>query len=948
MKSKITPDVVRAALRHLSPNVSRDEWFKVLAAIKSEFPEDVGFALAEEWSAQGTNYSAASFRSTWKSAQASGGVTIGTLLHLAQEEGFDLPKGDDDTAPTNPAVTARLARERADKQREDQEALKVKHTRVAGEAEAMWQEASETGYSEYLDRKAVKAHGVRFTSSGLVLVPMRDESNKLWNLQRISATPFGNTGTNKLFLKDGLVPGNWHWIGTPEGTPVLLVAEGYATAASIHEATGRPIAVAFTAGNLLAVAKAVRKAFPSAHIVMAGDDDMHTCALTGKNTGRDKATAAAKAVKGLAVFPEGLPESGKDFNDLALASGLEAVRLIVDGAIDTNDWSETSANGKPHRSSKKDPKKENAESATLTRRDSQSDVYDPFYVDDHGVWHEGYDNKGKPLEPNRICGRLDVTAMTRDTNDYNWGYLLSWRNRLGVVKQWALPSRMLSGDGGEYRSILLDRGLDIQTTPRARGLLTEYIQSRAPEQYAISTDTIGWDASSRAFVLPNETIGKPDEKVIFQTDRAIENTFATKGSLEQWKKRVGSFCVGNSRLVFAVSTALAGPLLKPSGMESGGFHFVGDSSSGKTTSLNVTASVFGGKGFKRTWKGTGVGFEVVAAASCDTTLLLDELKECDPKVAADVIYMLGNGQGKMRGNTGIQMRPMTRWRLLFISTGEITLEQHLSSANSKINEGQKTRLANIPADAGKGLGVFEDLHGLPGGADLSKLLSDESALVYGTVGRAWLEYLTANTDSLRQDVKDRAAKIAKSLIPTDAGGQVERVGSRFALIAAAGELATEQGLTGWPRGESENAARVCFEAWLKFRGGTGNGEVPAMLRQVRHFLETHGDSRFANWHRKADDSHAPKIQYRAGARKIVSTGMDTTEEPIFEYYILIESFKKDVCGSFDHLAVCRALLAHGCLKPDADRAYDCKPRVPGISDFTRCYRILPKIFDLDI
>ena len=100
-------------------------------------------------------------------------------------------------------------------------------------------------------------------------------------------------------------------LGTdPAGPAVLLIAEGFATAASLHEATGRPAAVAFDAGNLAHVVKALRKKYPAALIVLAGDDDRDTEARTGSNPGRLKATAAARSVQGLAVFPSRLPENG--------------------------------------------------------------------------------------------------------------------------------------------------------------------------------------------------------------------------------------------------------------------------------------------------------------------------------------------------------------------------------------------------------------------------------------------------------------------------------------------------------------------------------------------------------------------------------------------------------------------------------------------------------------
>jgi hypothetical protein len=96
--------------------------------------------------------------------------------------------------------------------------------------------------------------------------------------KRIAPTKPANGGTDKLFLKGGRKSGLWHWCGDPAGAAVLLVAEGYATGASLHQATGRPVAVAFDAGNLAPVAKALHQAHPAALIVVCGDDDLQTFA----------------------------------------------------------------------------------------------------------------------------------------------------------------------------------------------------------------------------------------------------------------------------------------------------------------------------------------------------------------------------------------------------------------------------------------------------------------------------------------------------------------------------------------------------------------------------------------------------------------------------------------------------------------------------------------------
>lgn len=812
----------------------------------------------------------------------------------------------------------------------------------------------------YLQRKDAQAHGIR-AEGGNLLIPMRDTSGKLHSLQVIDAQG------DKRFLPGGRVSGCFYGMGKPDG--VLIVCEGFATGASLHESTGHAVAVAFNAGNLKAVAVDLQAKYPALKLIIAADDDHRT----DGNPGLTKATEAAQAVGGLLVVPDfgaDRPDGATDFNDLAShhggAAGLAVVCAQVRAALDAATQPDSPAQAAPEapgkRATKQRPSKRQPDSeAPAQHSEPPPPEWDRFNVNAHGVYFAGVDREGKPTAPEWVCSRLEVQAMTRDQDGNGWGYLLQFTDPVGKPKQWAMPSRMLAGDGGEYRAALLNMGLRIAPSPRARNLLTQYIQTRQPDEFASCTDRVGWHG--RAFVLPHETIGDVDERIVFQSESAMENTYRQRGTLDAWRDRVAALCGGNSRLTFAASIAFAAALMRPAGMESGGFHLRGDSSSGKTTALKVTCSVFGGPSYLQRWRTTDNALESIAAQHCDGPLVLDELAQVDPKTAGECAYMLANEQSKARATRNGTPRARLSWRLLFLSAGELGLADHMAEGQKRTRTGQEVRMADIPADAGAGMGAFENLHGLEGGAAFSRHLTNECGAVYGTAGRAWLEWLTQHFDTIKPRIKQAAAALAGQLIPEAASGQVYRVGERFALVGAAGELATEAGLTGWEPGESERAARACFNAWLAARGGTGNGEVTAMLRQVRRFLEAHGQGRFTQWHRGTDD-HAGKTLHRAGFARLVDAKGEPTrnstkpdhggewsgrvieQDVRTEYFILAEVFRGEVCQGFDPVAVCRVLLDHACLMPDKGRPFDCKPRLPGVGP-TRCYRILPAIFDLE-
>ena len=985
MTIPITPDLIRAALSHIPATLPRDEWARIGMAIKSEFPDDTGLGLFKAWSATADVHDTNATRSTWRSIKAGGGVGIGTLLRIAKEHGFELPKGTEAPAAPSAAAQARQQAERARQRQAEETARQAAHAAAAAEARAQWDAASEAGASPYLARKGVQPYGVRFTPDGWLLVPVRDGDGTLWNLQRI-APERARYGTDKLFMKGGRKSGLWHMLGASEGAPVILEAEGYATAASLHEATGRPVAVAFDAGNLAAVAKALRQRYPAALLVLCGDDDRATEARTGTNTGRVKAEAAARAVSGFTAFPEGLPEGASDFNDMHRAHGLDAVRGTVEGAIaaalqapqaPAPAPAPTRA-AKPRQRPDTGPGDGGGSGDAPPAPADDAGHHDPFTVQADGVYYCGRDRDrdGAPLKPVRLCSRLDVVARTSNQEAQDWGYLLQFADPLGKPKQWAMPARMLSGDGGEYRAVLLGMGLVIAPGPAARNRLTEYIQTRRPADFASCTDRIGWhptEGGGMAYVLPHETIGDDAGRIVFQSDSQMENTFRVKKDAAAWRERIGVLCVGNSRLAFAVACAFAGPLLRMAGMESGGFHLRGDSSSGKTTALRLAASVYGGPGYMQRWRTTDNALEAIAAQHCDSLLILDELAQVEGKVAGECAYMLANEQSKARATRNGAPRARLNWRLLFLSAGELGLADHMAEGMKRARTGQEVRMADIPADAGAGLGAFENLHDFAGGAAFASHLTREAQACHGAPGRAFIEWACGQADALPKRLRTSVQALARQWVPGGASGQVERVAARFALVGVAGELATEAGLTGWPQGEGERAASACFDAWLSARGGAGNGEVRQMLRQVRRFLEAHGEGRFTWWHRAADDHNAKTLQ-RAGFRRMVdgegkplkiakgSAALGTPrgdgevyealmavdgEEAGTDYYVLSEVFRSEVCNGFDYQAVARVLLEHGALLPDANRPFDCRPRLPGMG-LTSCYRIPAAIFSLDL
>lgn len=541
--------------------------------------------------------------------------------------------------------------------------------------------------------------------------------------------------------------------------------------------------------------------------------------------------------------------------------------------------------------------------------------FGPYRMTKAGLWFDKVeDDDDEP--PTWLSSPFEVLAQTRDPRSAQWGLLLCWRDPDSHVHEWSMPKEALGGSRDEIWRALLREGMDIASATSSRNLLADYLSRVKPKGRACGVSRIGWHAigEGMTFVLPDRAYGDTaGERVIWQTEARADTFFKTAGTADEWKTEVAARCVGNSRLVFGVSAAFAGALLGIADEESGGFHLVGPSRAGKTTVLRVAGSVWGGGGslgFARTWRATSNGLEGIAEAHNDAFLCLDEMGQVDAREAGEIAYMLANGAGKGRAGRDGSPRRSSQWRLIFLSTGELSLGDKMAEIGKTPKAGQEVRLADVPADADAGHGIFEDLHGAASPGAFAESLRSAANHQYGTAIRLFLEKLTDSQGADPSGLHDligasRDAFMAQHL-PASASGQVRSVCGRFALVAAGGCLATAFGLTGWPDDEADRAAATCFKAWLDRRGGAGDGEAENGVRQVIAFIEAHGSSRFeAAW-----SDNVERIVNRVGFRQQVA------EE--WRYYILPEMWRREVAKGRDPTALLKVMIKRRLIIPAKD------------------------------
>lgn len=513
-----------------------------------------------------------------------------------------------------------------------------------------------------------------------------------------------------------------------------------------------------------------------------------------------------------------------------------------------------------------------------------------------------------------LCGPLAVVARTRSGESTQWGMMLRFQDSDRFPHTLVVPAESLHQDS--WRKELLNRGFFVGPGPMAREKLMAYLMSVPVAERVRCFDKIGWHGD--VFLLPERAFGQSDSSVVLQDEGRVGTKLYTQsGSLEEWQRSVASLCEGNSRLTLAVCAALAGPFLQRLGLENGGFHFRGNSSIGKTITLQVAGSVWGGKDFIRLWRATANGLEAVSLAHHDTVLLLDEMSQVPASEAGEIAYMLGNGQGKARARRSGGVAAASSWRFLFLSTGEVNLSNHLSSVNKRAMAGQETRLLDIPADAGKGYGIFDALHECDCPRALADRVKSNALRSFGTAGPALLERLTQPEviGRIEEKVFSRMLAFTEACRPDHADGQVLRALERFALVAAVGEFCVEFGVLPWQPDAAFAGVRQCFDDWLHARGGEGNLERDQIVAQAADLIERYGESRFTDVGTGAMGLECGMMQSRShdrlGFKAINGDGE-------YEYFVLTGPFKSSFCRGFHPADVVRVLAEEGMLIPGRD------------------------------
>lgn len=559
----------------------------------------------------------------------------------------------------------------------------------------------------------------------------------------------------------------------------------------------------------------------------------------------------------------------------------------------------------------------------------------PYLLDDAlGLFYLETDRDGRVRQV-RLCGPLRVVALARDGDGGSWSVVIEYLDRDGQRRREVIAFRQFLCDGYDGIKQLADLGLEIASGRQSLDRIKSYIVGAHTDKRAKLVDQTGWHGN--AFLFPDGAIGETDETLLFRGNRRAHGTYATRGKLTEWQINVAAHAGGNPRLMFCISVAFCGPLLKVLGAASAIFHWVGDSSIGKSGALAAAGSVWGPKERQvHSWRHTANALELTAALHSDILLLLDEIKEIGAKELALAIYMIINQKPKGRMGHDGSMRYGNEWRSFGLSAGEAGVADLLAGIGEKHHAGQMVRFIEIDANANCGHGMWNTVSPLDpdAGKNFTNQIKENAGRYYGTAGRAFVAELCKRVESIPPLWRQHDLAFAEDYRPANAGGQVLRVLASFSLVAFAGELAAEWGIVPWQHGEASAAAGALFEEWLKERPTKGNSEEAQIITHVRGLLERTWQSRFIDWERatgrrrtleKQDaGDFSPDLSRMALVHDALGFRREEipfdADRPSYLFYVTRQRFADEFAakGGFKPKRVAALLKARGVLNCDPD------------------------------
>lgn len=423
---------------------------------------------------------------------------------------------------------------------------------------------------------------------------------------------------------------------------------------------------------------------------------------------------------------------------------------------------------------------------------------EPYFIDDDGCLCS-VNEKGKSF---RITeSPIWPVSFMRTHQSEGWSLQVSHKDADDKLHTLTFPMSDIVTGKGSIVGKLADTGLSI--VPGRAGNLLSFIQHCKPDVRMILTSQGGWLGNDRKiFVTPHAIIGDTgQEKVVFQQEQNSPTfeSMRSSGTLDAWKSGIAEISKQFPLAMFVLMAAFVGPLLKILRLDSGGFHCFGPSSRGKSTLLQIAASVWGkgsdpgrdAKSFVQRWLQTMNSLEAIAACHSDTLICLDELGTFSGDLG-HTIYMLAGGSGKVALDSHRRLKSTREWSANLLSSGEKTIRDAIEEGGKNVRAGQLIRVIDLPSGD-----AFPSNNGQNMG-EIVNTLKERSVTSSGTAGpemvRNLITSLRDNPDQILDNLRAEFEVTVKALTPEAATPEQGRSIRRFAAVEVAGKTAAKFGI----------------------------------------------------------------------------------------------------------------------------------------------------------
>lgn len=426
----------------------------------------------------------------------------------------------------------------------------------------------------------------------------------------------------------------------------------------------------------------------------------------------------------------------------------------------------------------------------------------------------------------RISDPVWVSANTEDINTGLNGAVVKFIDSKGREKERAFQKGIFFENNNAIAVILANEGLSI--VPGKEKRLREYLGSFQSQIWMRAVSSIGWldtPDGELAFLFPSPLgviASAQHAPVIYQPEQyspSVE-TITSKGTLEDWQDNVAKLCNGNPVLIVSLCIPFAAALLKHVELTSVGYHLYGDSSIGKTTAGQIAASCIGcgadpsdtpDDAYIQKWNTTENALEGLLYAHNDSVLILDEIQTYSGKDFGRAIHNIVGGRSKARMTKYAVLKQQKSWRVLLLSTGEISTRQKIEEENKQIHAGMSVRLIDIPVHRG----IINETHGKTSD-EFVRLLKSNCSKFYGTAIPEFIKQLLSeyeNSFALRGTLRAELDRASVLLTPANAESVHRRAINHFELLMVAGEMASKLGIIPLSITEIKTAIEAVVQEW---------------------------------------------------------------------------------------------------------------------------------------